>query len=187
MLARIEEAVSPNGERRRGIVQWHLSCQDTLYFAYGSNLSIRQMRRRCPGSEVVGRARLPDYRLGFTRYATKRKGGVADIVPEPGAEVWGALYTVDDDRDGGARRVRGRAARVSPHGRERVLDDEGAELVAVAYYANKTGRVRARDASTWASSSPAHATTSLPDEYIQALERHSHACVIALTTGSLVA
>ena len=32
---------------------------------------------------------MPEYRLGFTRYSTKRKGGVADIVPEPGATTWG--------------------------------------------------------------------------------------------------
>ena len=140
----------------------------TLYFAYGSNLSIRQMRRRCPGSEVVGRARLPDYRLGFTRYATKRKGGVADIVPEPGAEVWGALYTVDDagmeslDQFEGVPRAY-RRINVS------VFDDEGAELVAIAYFANKTGEFApGREyLGIIITGSRDH---SLPDAYIQALE-----------------
>ncbi len=140
----------------------------TLYFAYGSNLSIRQMRRRCPGSEVVGRARLPDYRLGFTRYATKRKGGVADIVPEPGAEVWGALYTVDDagmvslDEFEGVPRAY-RRIDVS------VFDDEGAELVAIAYFANKTGEFAPgrEDLGIINTGSSDH---SLPDEYVQALE-----------------
>src|SRR3990172_11142414 len=67
-----------------------------LYFAYGSNLDLRRFRRRCPAAAVVGRARLPDHQLSFTRYSRTSKGGVADIVPEPGAEVWGALYEVDE-------------------------------------------------------------------------------------------
>lgn len=33
----------------------------TLYFAYGSNLSFDQMAKRCPGSRFVGRARLYGY------------------------------------------------------------------------------------------------------------------------------
>ncbi len=140
----------------------------TLYFAYGSNLSVRQMRRRCPGSEVVGRARLPDYRLGFTRYATKRKGGVADIVPEPGAEVWGALYTVDDaglaslDEFEGVPRAY-RRIDVS------VFDDEGAELAAMAYIANKTGEFAPGRAYLGLIITGCR-DHKLPDDYIQALE-----------------
>ena len=140
----------------------------TLYFAYGSNLDLRQMRRRCPGSTVVGRARLPDYRLGFTRYATKRKGGVADIVPEPGAEVWGALYDVDDagmaslDEFEGVPRAYRRIDVV-------VLDDEGNELEAIAYFANKTGEFApGREyLGLIITGSRDH---KLPDEYVQALE-----------------
>jgi len=63
-----------------------------LYFAYGANLDLRGFRRRCPGATIIGRARLSGYRLCFTRYSRAEKGGVADIVPEPDTEVWGALY-----------------------------------------------------------------------------------------------
>ncbi len=140
----------------------------TLYFAYGSNLDLRQMRRRCPGSEVVGRARLLDYRLGFTRYSTKRKGGVADIVPEPGAEVWGALYNVDaagmaslDEFEGVPRAYR----RIDV----RVFDDAEAELEAVAYFANKTGEFAPgrHYLGLIITGSRDH---GLPDDYIQVLE-----------------
>ena len=140
----------------------------TLYFAYGSNLSVRQMRRRCPGSEVVGRARLPDYRLGFTRYATKRKGGVADIVPEPGAEVWGALYTVDeagmdslDEFEGVPRAYR----RIDV----RVFDDAEVELEAIAYFANKTGEFAPGRAYLGLIITGCR-DHKLPEEYVQALE-----------------
>jgi len=61
----------------------------TLYFAYGSNLHVGQFKRRCPGAVVVGRARLPDHQLAFTRYSRNERGGVADIVPQSGASVWG--------------------------------------------------------------------------------------------------
>ncbi len=140
----------------------------TLYFAYGSNLDLRQMRRRCPGSEVVGRARLPDYRLGFTRYATKRKGGVADIVPEPGAEVWGALYDVDDagmaslDEFEGVPRAYRRIDVV-------VLDDEGDEREAVAYFANKTGEFAPGRAYLGLIITGCR-DHKLPEEYVQGLE-----------------
>ena len=140
----------------------------TLYFAYGSNLDLRQMRRRCPGSEVVGRARLPDYRLGFTRYATKRKGGVADIVPEPGAEVWGALYSVDDagmaslDEFEGVPRAYRRIDVV-------VLDDEDIEREAIAYFANKTGEFAPGRAYLGLIITGCR-DHKLPEEYVRALE-----------------
>ena len=139
-----------------------------LYFAYGSNLDLRQMRRRCPGSTVVGRARLPDYRLGFTRYATKRKGGVADIVPEPGAEVWGALYSVDDagmaslDEFEGVPRAYRRIDVV-------VLDDEDIEREAIAYFANKTGEFAPGRAYLGLIITGCR-DHKLPEEYVQALE-----------------
>ncbi len=58
-----------------------------LYFAYGANLDLRRFRRRCPGAVVLGRALLRNYQLAFTRYDRHEKGGVADIVPEAGAQV----------------------------------------------------------------------------------------------------
>jgi len=65
-----------------------------LYF--GALLDPRRLRRYCPAALVVGRARLPDYQLAFTRYSRSERGGVADIVPQPGASVWGALYELDE-------------------------------------------------------------------------------------------
>ena len=67
-----------------------------LYFAYGANMETRRFRRRCPGADVLGRALLRNYRLAFTRYDRAEKGGVADIVAEAGAQVWGALYEIDE-------------------------------------------------------------------------------------------
>lgn len=68
---------------------------ETLYFGYGSNLRSAQMRRLCPGHEFLGPARLADHRLAFTLPDDEWQGGVADVVPSAGDEVWGALYRLE--------------------------------------------------------------------------------------------
>lgn len=67
-----------------------------LYFAYGSNLGPSTFAARCPTCKLAGIARADGFRLGFTRYSERRRGGVADLVPAPGAAVWGALYELSD-------------------------------------------------------------------------------------------
>lgn len=69
--------------------------QPRLYFAYGSNLNLEQMRVRCPKHQVIGPARLPGYRLGFYGYSMNWDGAVATIIAEAGAEVWGVLYQLN--------------------------------------------------------------------------------------------
>ncbi len=67
-----------------------------LYFAYGSNLDVSQMRKRCEYAEVISGGKLQDYRLDFTRYSEMWQGGVADIVPCEGRDVWGLVYKIKD-------------------------------------------------------------------------------------------
>jgi gamma-glutamylcyclotransferase (GGCT)/AIG2-like uncharacterized protein YtfP len=67
-----------------------------LYFAYGSNLDVAQMKERCPSSDPLGVARLSGYRLAFSRYSRTRGCGVADIVTQAGAEVWGLVYELSE-------------------------------------------------------------------------------------------
>jgi gamma-glutamylcyclotransferase len=67
-----------------------------LTFAYGSNMNWDQMRERCPSSRFVGIAVLSDHRLAFTRKSIKRGCGVADVVAEDGARVWGVVYEIAD-------------------------------------------------------------------------------------------
>lgn len=66
------------------------------YFAYGSNLNWPQMQRRCPSSQFVCVARLPDYRFAIARHSRLRKCGTANVFPAAGNEVWGAVYDVHD-------------------------------------------------------------------------------------------
>jgi gamma-glutamylcyclotransferase (GGCT)/AIG2-like uncharacterized protein YtfP len=67
-----------------------------LYFAYGSNLRAAQMKKLCPGHEYLGLARLAGHRLAFTLRDREWQGGVADAVPSPGDEIWGALYRLPE-------------------------------------------------------------------------------------------
>ncbi len=110
-----------------------------LYFAYGSNLDPRQMRARCPTSTFVHRAVLRAHALAFTRWSPRRGCGVADVVPDPDAHVWGSVYALDEADvarlDACEVYVPGRAA----NGYERVsarvfVDGEAASPVDVMTY-----------------------------------------------------
>ena len=63
-------------------------------FAYGSNMS--EIDRLCPEAEFLGPARLDGRRLAFLRRSIRWGAGVADIAPDPGAHVWGALFELPD-------------------------------------------------------------------------------------------
>lgn len=65
-------------------------------FAYGSNLDPDQMAERCPSAAFVGRAVLEEYELAFTRWSTRRRCGVADVVPSAGRRVWGVVYAMSE-------------------------------------------------------------------------------------------
>jgi len=59
-----------------------------LYFAYGSNLSLEQMRFRCPDSRPVRSHFLPDHVLVLR--------GVANIEDRPGSHIPGAIYEISE-------------------------------------------------------------------------------------------
>ncbi|PFH56758.1 hypothetical protein XA68_16041 [Ophiocordyceps unilateralis] len=59
------------------------------YFAYGSNLHMEQMKRRCPKSRYIGRAQLLDYRWQIN------DRGFANIVAQDGCRVDGLVYEID--------------------------------------------------------------------------------------------
>jgi len=62
------------------------------YFAYGSNMNMAQMKKRCLSPKVLGVARLPGYKLGFYGYSGIWDGAQETVIPDPKSEVWGVLY-----------------------------------------------------------------------------------------------
>ena len=63
------------------------------YFAYASNLNLKQMAERATDSKPKFVATLPNFKLTFTARAGKH-GGVASITPHRGEKVLGAIYEV---------------------------------------------------------------------------------------------
>ncbi|KAH0495671.1 hypothetical protein TgHK011_009206 [Trichoderma gracile] len=61
-----------------------------LYFAYGSNLHVKQMNRRCPNSKFIGKARLANYRWQINQR------GYANVIQAEGHWVDGLVYEIDD-------------------------------------------------------------------------------------------
>ena len=59
-------------------------------FAYGSNMYGPQMTDRCPGAEMAGVGRLPEFRFRIN------SRGVATIVPESGSLVYGILWRLNE-------------------------------------------------------------------------------------------
>ncbi|MGL4297076.1 MAG: gamma-glutamylcyclotransferase family protein [Aestuariivirga sp.] len=66
------------------------------YFAYGSNMSLAQMRARCPESVAIGIGWLAEHALVFPRYSTRRQSGAASIAPRRGSTVWGVIYSTTE-------------------------------------------------------------------------------------------
>lgn len=61
------------------------------YWAYGSNLSMAAMARRCPGAIKVGPLSLDDGALVFR--------GVADVVTRKGSRIEGGLWLITPDNE----------------------------------------------------------------------------------------
>ena len=59
-----------------------------MYFAYGSNMCIRQMNERCPNNSKIGIGQLSGYRwIISTR-------GYANVVKSSNDDVWGVIYKI---------------------------------------------------------------------------------------------
>lgn len=59
---------------------------ERFYFAFGSNLHLGQMAKRCPESRYIGTAKLHDYRFQINQR------GYANVVSSPGDCVEGLIY-----------------------------------------------------------------------------------------------
>lgn len=101
-----------------------------LYFAYGSNLNLAQMRVRCPKAKPVGSITLRDSRLVFR--------GVADCAYEPGATIPGGLWRITPECEAALDRYEGVASGM--YRREMVpLTGFDGETEMLLYAMNSTG------------------------------------------------
>ena len=73
--------------------------KERLYIAYGSNLNLPQMERRCPGASVVGTSEVKGYELLFR--------GVATIEPREDASVPVLLWKISPQNERALDRYEG--------------------------------------------------------------------------------
>jgi len=67
------------------------------YAAYGSNLNIEQMKMRCPGAKVVGRAIIFNYELLFR--GTSKNHSYLTIEPSKGSRVPVAIWKINEKNE----------------------------------------------------------------------------------------
>lgn len=67
-----------------------LGSGQAMYFAYGSNLQMKQMAKRCPESRLIGSATLHNYRWQIN------ERGYANVVPDSQSSVEGICYLLSD-------------------------------------------------------------------------------------------
>ena len=65
-----------------------------LYFAYGSNLCAARLRELAPSAVARGAARAAGFALRLDKRGADGTAK-ANLHPEPGSVVWGALYALD--------------------------------------------------------------------------------------------
>lgn len=69
--------------------------ESLLYFAYGSNMSTRRLRRRVPSARVVGTALLPGHRLAWHKKGSDGSGKCDIPVADSDDAVYGVVYAID--------------------------------------------------------------------------------------------
>lgn len=75
--------------------------EETLYFAYGSNINLEQMEHRCPDAQLVGPVTLQNYVLQF------RGSGFATVSPKKGSVVHGLLWKLTPESEQALDRYEG--------------------------------------------------------------------------------
>lgn len=66
----------------------------TLYFAFGSNMDVEQMQRRCLSAREVAPSVLDGYRFAYAGVSASRGAGVATVIKDPESYVEGMLYSI---------------------------------------------------------------------------------------------
>lgn len=74
------------------------------YIAYGSNMNLEQMERRCPGARVIGKGWLKNHRLFF---AGRSEAAVASIEPAQGHAVPVVLWEITPEDEQALDRYEG--------------------------------------------------------------------------------
>ena len=123
-----------------------------LYIAYGSNLNLEQMKRRCPTAEVVGTAELKNWRL---RFRGGSHSAVATIEREQGFTVPVLIWRIQPEDEVALNRYEGFPFLYRKETLR--LTVNGKRVRAMVYIMNETGHPYG--APLWATSTPSARAT----------------------------
>jgi gamma-glutamylcyclotransferase len=140
------------------------------YFAYGSNMAGPVMDAACAEHRFLGPARLPGYRLAFMRRSVRTGTGVADILPDPHGNAWGALYELERNSLGALDRKETLGSAYE-HLDVVVLTGDGISHRAMAYSVIAKEPVEIRPSLAYVQGLVQGARErSLPDDYLASLQ-----------------
>jgi Gamma-glutamyl cyclotransferase, AIG2-like len=134
-----------------------------LYFAYGSNMSVEAMARRCPRSKAFGPARLERHRLGVMRE------GWLTAQRDPRSAVHGVLWDLALSDVAALDRYEGLAAGLYAKLAQPIITERGPRQ-AIVYFGANSGPGTARP-DYIADVLSAARSWRLPPDAIAALER----------------
>lgn len=100
--------------------------EETLYFAYGSNINLEQMEHRCPDAQLVGPVTLQNYELQF------RGSGFATVAPRESSVVHGLMWKLPPTSEQTLDRYEGYPRHYTKE-TVTVKDAAGAELPVMVY------------------------------------------------------
>lgn len=141
------------------------------YFAYGSNMKHKQIKRRCGEGNVrfLKRAYLPNYKLIFTGHSYTWESPVASVVEKEGAVVWGGLFEINEEAEEHLDEYEGFPEYYIK--REVVVyDDEGNSYNALIYIKSSVDGEKVPGSKYLHAILQGAKDCGLPEEYIKELE-----------------
>lgn len=148
----------------------------TLYFSYGSNMNLKQMKERCPDSTKIGIGFMNDAEICFPSFYESWNGGVAGFKQSTGKKMWGVLFEISlsdlDNLRGFEGYVHGRESHLNAYNEVQVMIDvEGKSVECMTYDVFVTGNFRPslRYLQTIIRGAEEN---NLPEDYIESLSDH---------------
>ena len=115
-----------------------------IYLAYGSNLNVGQMGKRCPSAKVLGAGELKNYEILFRG---ANNNAVATIEPKEGANVPVVLWEITKSDEKSLDRYEGWPFM---YRKEKVnVELDGKLVETMAYIMNEKGKMLGKPSSTY--------------------------------------
>ena len=147
-----------------------------LYFAYGSNLLLSQIRERTGNKNLkpIFIAYIENAKLIFPRPSKNQKDGVASFEHSNNSKVWGAVFELNDEEIKRLNEYEG----YEPGGKDNAYEQkeievvklDGSKVKVVTYIANKLGNFKPSKQYMEKIIKGAK-ECGLPEEYIEELKK----------------